>query len=853
MLNILYNFGYVHYLQIFILKDGNNMIKKVLNTIIILVFSGLAFAQPQQNDPDIEALKRSVEPLMKMSLTEVKALVPAGSGIYFIGCPNCNGGAQEMGILRWQPELGDKVKCKFCNMIFPNEKYPDNHEKVITAPSGAKQVYRYHENAQGTQYFFEAHGWFERWQWIQQMSVQLAQIWSLSKDQAYGDRAAIIAGRFAQLFPDYAVRYDYPGAPKKFFPANQKWPYEGLVPYRGAKWNWWAYGDIPVQIAVVFDHLQNGYDWKRMDPHIGKETDKRIVKDLLVSGYEFTAANPEIYTNMSPGMYRDMVRLGRILKRPDIVHDGVNRFREFLKLGFFADGWWKEGTVSYHDQTIGGLKSVAIAARGYTDPPDWKGERFDDLDLINAMPFYKSALNVSQQAILPNGNKLPLNDTWANRAAPVKTNGVTVSRLWPALGNAALGAGTGKEQTMLNLNWSGNYGHSHYDNASIILFANGAELFSDIGYTHSKYRGWTLHTASHNTVVIDQKAQDVGTMGRPATGRLRFYDVDNSHVKAIDVDASPAYSIAGTYRRRLILVHAAEGRDYVIDRFDVEGGNTHDWFLHGMCEEEGKMETSISFDHSVKTLVPEWGGNNVPRNQYDSDIEGKKIHAYSYLKDIKSASENRPWTATWTYQNSGMRTHHFPQAGTEIFRFSSPSVRLAAEDDNKLDDFMRLGLMQRHTGGKSSFIAIHEPFQGKPWIRSVRSEGDTCLVKYELNGAIIEDRIILNEDEIEVVSGAGWSYRKGKEHSGEVKGIKISAGKWELELGSEVPDVSHIRFDFPDGATLYAPAKRVSGKVLQLEEDPGFSIEKYGKVRFHTFPHTEYAGPVKYTVFERSN
>lgn len=145
-------------------------------------------------------------------------------------------------------------------------------------------------------------------------------------------------------------------ARQKFFPADQKWPYEGLVPYRGAKWNWWAYGDIPIQMANVYEFLKNEYDWKRMDAFIGTETDKRIVKDLLVLGYEFTAANPELYTNMSPGMYRDMVRLGRILNKPDIVHDGVNRFSEFLKLGFFADGWWKEGTASYHDQTIGGLK-----------------------------------------------------------------------------------------------------------------------------------------------------------------------------------------------------------------------------------------------------------------------------------------------------------------------------------------------------------------------------------------------------------------------------------------------------------------------------------------------------------------
>ena len=829
------------------------MINRLFKAFLYLAFLMPALVYGQQKAENTDAHIASVEPLMKMSLTDVKNLVPPGSGIFFIGCPNCKGGAQEMGILNWEPGMGDQVECKFCSMTFPNEKYPHNGEKVIIAPSGAKQVYRYFEDAKGTQYFYEAHAWFERWKWIQQMAVQLSQVWSQTKDPAYGDRAAMIAGRFAQLFPDYAIRYDYPSAPKKFFPANQKWPFEGLVPYRGAKWNWWAYGDIPVQIAIAYENLQKGaYDWNRMDSQIGKDTDQRIVKDLLISGYEFTAANPEIYTNMSPGMYRDMVRVGRILNRPDIVHDGVNRFREFLKLGFFADGWWKEGTVSYHDQTIGGLESVAKAAKGYTDPADWKGERFENLDLTNAMPFYKSALNVSQQAVFPNGHKLPLNDTWANRAKPVKTDDVAVSRLWPSLGNAALAAGTGKDQTMLNVNWSGNYGHSHYDNASIILFANGSELLSDIGYTHSKYRGWTLHTASHNAVVIDQKAQDQGTLSKPVTGRLMYYDDQNPHVKVIDLDASPAYATAAEYRRRLIFVHAAEGKDYVIDRFDVEGGETHDWFLHGMCEEEGKLETSISLDRSVKTLVPEWGGTAKPMNQYDSDIIGKKIHAYSYMKDIKAGITSKPWTATWNYQNSGLRTHHIPQKDAEIFSFRAPSVRLAAEDDNKLDDFMRLGIMQRHTGNKSSFVAIHEPFQSKPWIKSIRADGDSYLIDYELNGKNIQDRISLNGNEISLISSAGWNYAKGRAKSGILKGTENSGGKHNLELDYAHPDVNHIRLDFPDGSSLYFSARNISGNVVQLDNDPGFSMDNDGKTRFYTFPHSEYSEPVRYTVFSKS-
>jgi len=161
--------------------------------------------------------------------------------------------------------------------------------------------------------------------------------------------------------------------------------------------------------------------------------------------------------------------------------------------------------------------------------------------------------------------------------------------------------------------------------------------------------------------------------------------------------------------------------------------------------------------------------------------------------------------------------------------------------------------MQRHTGNKSSFVAIHEPFQSKPWIKSVHADGDTYLIGYELNGKNIQDRITLQGDKISLFSSAGWKYDKGRAQSGLLKGIQNLAGKWNLELDSDYPDVSHIRLDFPDGSSLYFPAEHNSGKVIQLDNDPGFSMEKDGKIRFYTFPHNEYSEPVRYTVFGKSS
>ena len=829
--------------------------------VITLSFMHTAFPQEKHNNhpsgvkhpvylpdtSDLASLKNAVGPLVQMSLKEVIAQVPSASGIFFVGCPNCDGGAQEMNVLSWKPGMGDTVRCNYCQMLFPNEKFPNNRETIITSPGGVKQVYRYYQNAEGRQYFFEPHAWYERWLWMNIKAEELAKLYYATGDNRYGDRAAAIAGRFAQVFPDYAVRYDYPHVPVKFYPADQKWPHEGIPAYRGAKWAWWGYEDIPNELMGVYDILSAGYDWTRMDKLIGPDTKKRIAQDLIRLGYEFTTANPEIYTNMSPRMYRQMIRAGRILGDPSMVHDAVKRFRGFFSRGFFSDGWWKEGSTGYHHMTISGLKTVADALKGYVDPVDWKGERFDNPDLTLEVPLYKKALEVNKAAILPNGRELALNDTWALLQRE-KTD-ETVSRLWPAMGNAALGHGKGKDQVMLNVNWSGNYGHAHYDNGSIILFAAGKELFSDLGYTHTKYRGWTIHTASHNTVLIDQKKQEHGNMKDPVTGNLLFYDDRDAHVKVVDVDASPAYSDAKTYRRRLLLVNAAPGRDYIVDRFDVEGGQSHDWFLHGAAEEQGTLEFSIPLDRPVKSLVPSWAEGSMPGMQ--DDIDEKRFHPYARLKNIKAGTASKQWTATWKYEGSGLRTHVLSPEGAQAFRFHAPSVRLAREDQNKLDDFQRNGLMQRTTGGRSTFLAVHEPFRADPWIESVTKDGNALVIRYKLEDREVEDRVVLDKDgEIQVTSSAGWNYTSGTAVSGQVKALEAANGKWRLQLDRVAPNLKYVRLDLAGGVTKFYPVVSVNGTWLELAADPGFTIEPgTSKVRYHSFPKEQYDGPLRYTLF----
>ncbi len=149
----------------------------------------------------------------------------------------------------------------------------------------------------------------------------------------------------------------------------------------------------------------------------------------------------------------------------------------------------------------------------------------------------------------------------------------------------------------------------------------------------------------------------------------------------------------------------------------------------------------------------------MPKTQYDSDREGKRFHVYAHLRDVFSGHTSSSWTATWRYKDSGLRTHVLSPDSVQLFRFRSPSVRRAKEDENKLNDFFRNGLMQRHSGGKSTFVAVHEPFRQETWISSVKKDGNELIIRYTSAGRITEDRIVLNEGKIRVSSTAGWNYQ----------------------------------------------------------------------------------------------
>lgn len=804
----------------------------------------LAFAASNRDLP------ADVSPLLKMSIEEVAAQVPTGSGFHFIGCPHCDGGSQENGVLAWQPGMGDTVRCNFCGMTFPNAQYPNNKEYTFTRPDGSTLVYRYFEGPTGRQYFYEAHAWFERTMWLRAAAEALAQKYRDTGDLNSADRAAAILARFAQVVPGYAVRFDFPFRKKIFYPADQKWPYEGIATYRGSKFNRWAFLDIPEDLAHAYEILHGRYDFKRLGNQFGADPDTLIVKDLLRLLVEFTTANPEIYHNMSPRMYRGMIVVGRAIGEPMYVHSAVDRMRGLVEKDYTADGWWFEGAPSYHMQSVTDMIDTANAARGYTDPPGWTGEKFTDLDVLQKLPLLARAQMAMGEGVLPDGRLIPINDTWFHERADPTT--VSLSRLWPGLGQALLGAGTGDNQICVGLNWSGNYGHSHADNGSIFIFALGHELLPDIGYTHTRWRNWGINSASHNMVVVDERSQPTkGPNGQSTQGNLRWFDASDARVRFIDLDAQPSYPDLKTYRRRLALVHAAEGFDYVFDRVDVDGGKIHDLFLNGSADDSGKIETSIPMSTPVASLIPSWGREGKYVGEGDADLVGTKFHAYGFLKNIQSAPASGIWNATWRYQKTGLRAYMIAPENTTLYRYISPMIRPAGNLDANLPKYMTPGIMQRHNAPTSAFVTVLEPFGAKPWIESVKGNSDQLAVKYTVGDKSVTDTIKIGGDSLTIESSAGWKYETGKPVSGAIVGIESNpSGESIVKLDRSAPAAKAVRVNFGPRRSFVFPVAKTDGNNLELAVDPGIKMDSPEAAHFVSFPRDKLSGRITWTIYK---
>ena len=693
-------------------------------------------------DEAIASRKAAVAALMALDEAALVALVPTQSGIYFTDCPNCDGGAQDHANWEWSLERPTAVRCRDCGEVYPgNARYPETGETRVEAPQGEHR-YPYYERADGYRIYLRAHADYLAREYLTRHCQTLAELYRLTGEEAYARRAALLLGRFAEVFPGYACKFDYPFRQKLFTPWHTP-TIEGIGPYRVSKWTWWAYMDVSTGLLAAYESLR---PWEGLDRLGDGGFRSRIEKDLLTGMVDYVLVIPETYTNMSPVAWNAVIQAGRVLGRPEWIGEALQRADVFMRQQFLYDGHWQETAPSYCQQTVGLMRSFLAVLKGYEPAP---AARQDQEAVLARVRSALAALEAAHGATrLPNGGLITVNDTWATAGrAPSRVR----SQLLPGMGLATLVAGEDDDQAMVWLNYTAGRGHKHNDALSMALVAFQRELWRDLGYTHTAWRAWSVVTASHNTVVVD--GVDSAIDGEHRQNRLRAYVTAHPRLGLVEAEHDGAYAgRCSRYRRTLLMVGAAATEAYVVDVFQVHGGAQHDWLLHGSAEMDSTLAVhGCDLEAFDGTLMNPGTAFALPKGEsFGVGPAGGYGFVRAQRRGVAGGVIRADLRLSGEAAGVGASTWLDCPPGTTLVTGEAPRLRQAERHDNLLPTFQAPMLCARRQGEdlRSVFVAVHAPWREAAPVRDIAVErlGDAgTLVEIRLNDGGV-DWVVIGDD-----------------------------------------------------------------------------------------------------------
>lgn len=669
----------------------------------------------------------------------------------------------------------------------------------------------------------------------------------------------------------------------------------------------WVYDDLKMSanLARAFSLISDSGALKEISQKSSTDAKVKIREDLLRYLVDFnlrfgrgakvgtnTVEATFPFTNMDPYRLKGLIAFGKAID-PAYVHIAVHFLRLFPTVGFFRDGFWHEGTFSYHKQVVEALDDVIADLKGYSDPPgythvkyttlfndEYQGEpgRFDNLD-----PEGETAPSFARMRVaggifrLPNGRMLVRNDshhfdTGNGLASP------TSSQCLLGLRHCILVYGKGDKTTIVHLNLGGTEGHEHLSALNLELWSLNRLLVGGAAYKGHSDRDWNASTAAHNTVVIDGRSQDsrwddrqpltpfdlipglgnylwqgYGQGDTENNGDLVAADLGGNPVQYLSSDATRAYdaqSGASKYRRTLLLVGNSNNHTYLLDVFEVVGGNRHDWMLHGDLSEDPNVQTSLREQAAKATLGP-------------------------FLHVARLAEASGPWNSVIAYADGReLRTYYAEPAISAVAIARGPAQM-------RRGDASYLSIAR--DGPRNAFIAVHVPEQvGKTSpVKKVELLLQTDVelkLRISLENGRTDDIIVANApgDNARITHIATaddgrcqWRYNgdlatptrewrgqvigvERKDFGGKANGIRVS--DWPAAVTAPPPAFLHVQ---PHGkhAVQSFVIRSVTklddgGAFIEVDGDPGFEIrtEPDGKsmLKLLYYPSRGFLGQAAY-------
>ena len=718
------------------------------------------FKPVDKTSVDLDKLVKDVKKIMEMSDEEIVSLILDKATFQLCGCPNCHGGAQETSLTVWSIDDPWHIRCRYCGMRFPNEKYPEDRELKVVNPLGKVQTYRYYLDEYGFMYFFTDTARHRIKWFFSNGAYKLGLLYQLTGDGKYARKAAVILNRFAEVYPNIPVHSD-----DVMNRTGWKRFYTGPPPYpsNSGKWERWHIAELPTDCALAYDMIRESEELDKLSEELGYDVRKKIEDDFFRASVEFIKTYGD-----DPLPYRTifgMIVIGRAIEEPEYVHEAVDSFKRFFIKKFFYDGMLELGSPGYHMQLLKGLERVPPVAEGYSDPPGYVSpidkKTYKNLDLASEVkPFIERANSAVRKLLYPDGTFAPVHDAWPKSRYGLEPSEKPPEEAKPALlpgyGHAVLGRGKGPNQIQAHLHFCFLEGHGHADNLNIIIFAKGKELLPDIGYTHTVLRAWATCTLGHNTVLIDEKCQHLRN-DKHSFGSLLLYDVSKPDIQVVEACGERSYDLIikdlEMYRRLLLMIGVSEEDAYIVDIFRVKGGSLHDWVAHGSADEDQEVLCSLKLKPKPGTLRGPDTKYSDTRKEQDLIFEDRDSD-YGLVDNLRSAVTKETWTCDWKCKDGsgvGLRVTMLGGPEREVILGQGPSVR-AIKEENRLADLYKTSvLVVREKAKESVNVAIWEPYKGVHFIDGVEplqvEGGDPMSVGVKVNVGERVDYILSTVDE----------------------------------------------------------------------------------------------------------
>ncbi len=718
--------------------------------------------------------------------------VPRAFNISFSGCPVCGRETFKYGNYGFETPLERpwKVICPNCKSEFPSNDFgaflkSGMKDRSLLTGDYPDDGWGWRKPGEEKKYWFVAY--YCHWHWLRHIIPavhNLSRTYLLTGDRRYAHKALVMLCRIADYYPDMDHNKQSRYA-TEFVPS-----YTGKIV--NAIWETGVATNLAEAVDFVWDAIEED---TALQQALGMDADAikgHLYRNLLM---EFVKAIREYRISGNYGMHQKTLLTTAIVSQdPELLkwsldyllnntgdrytHEGLHFALTNL---FFREGMGHESAPGYHfiwNQEVARICDYLLKA----------GVNLFEHPIVKRLFYYPFELSVAGRFTPTIGDSgsvdtsridlpvwmaeiayrqygdplfyplLPKPQGGAERAyaqfidlflPPLPEPPSTRADLTPYersrnlgdYGLAILRSGQGDDRRALTLyyGWAGG-GHGHYDRLNIELFGFGRKLLPDLGYPQfaaddPEPPGWTQHTVSHCTVMIDAQRQynfDRGSLHR-------FAHTD--WVQFADASAESVYpDKASLYRRQTALIDLPGGESfYVLDVFHVQGGKRHDYSLHLPGAEV--VYLGIDFpEPRAGTLA----GEDVPFSRmYDdpqranasSGFHGYMGSGFAFLTHPQETSTDRPWLASWRQGDLRLRIHWLP---TRPMRFIACNGYPKGNLTNPPLKYLIASTQAEDAQPlRSAFVTVIEASRATPLIRSVRllspSPADPDVVAVEVS------------------------------------------------------------------------------------------------------------------------